>query len=737
MSENTQPLGEQQTAQALGLKVPVYQFLRQALEAGEHPVYLELAAPEIACVFPNPLGFELLLDRMKAEESVLRRRANLASSLQSLENEELQKGLRAASDEGELEDYALAGEASTAPQGSEAPEKEAHQEFLTQLRGDWKVALALRTAFRVSGMVKVDRAEGKEKISAPFNQFEGQVHPLQSFPVHQYLTMRRGEHNHSLAITFELGEKELVDVFEGSVQAPPQERDSYLELFRIFFKEERLPRLIQEARARLKRSAENLALEQAWDHAQGALDRGRKDAPVLGVYSEKSGKTHLALVDASGTILRCTTVQPSSDEMPAALDKFIGEDKPVVVALQADSPTRNHGQKIADLLKKGKQGARPVLVPVGVVRTMLREVARRMEESHLKYDERHALMLARFGHSPREAVLHTPHIARSFVANRSEVNQHRLDSFERFFVHSLLTGRGVDPNSAPLDELRLVPGLDERVVEVERSTGAFRSLEDLRLRLGLEGAEWNAAACFLRIRSSEEPLDGRPLHPLYYSLVYELLEKAGLEIVSVLKEPKSVKDLDWESVVNESSWGPKVPQLVQRGLEKGTRRYRRPGRSFSKSGGRLESLEVGARLKGKVANVVEHGAFIDLGLRKDGFAHVSQLADQFVKDPSEVVSVGQEVEARVVSIDLEKQRFRVSLRSEESEGQDRKGGKGKGKGRGKERESRKPLPAHAKDMRPKSRPGGVRGGRDDDRRGGKKKDKISFGKDPQAGRWKE
>ena len=601
MSSKPKQQDDQRVARVLGLKVPVYRRLRDALDQGESLAWLRLADPGLAGVFPNPLGFELLIEHLEVEVALERRRANFLRNLEGKELPELVEAVRGAGSEGELEDLHLELDASPAPDGGEAPEKEEHQAFLAGLRGDAGLAAGLRKLFREKAEVRVEIAEGKEQEARRFQSQAEKSQALSSFPAGNYLALRRAEHAHLLKVHFELPRPELDRVFDAEVKnAPPQERDSYLKLFADFFAAERLPRLVQEARARLKRAAESLALQQSWEHIENALDRGKHDGPVLGVFSLRNGKCILALLDKEGHFLRGTSVSAKAEDLAEKLTAFLGEEKPGLIALQADSPTRSHGGAVVDAVRAAAAGkVRTVLVPVAVAKTLLREVARRLEEAHLSHDERQATLIARIGHHPRAMALHTPHIVRSYVAFRGEINSRRLDAFESIFLQSMLSNRGVDLNLGNHDELRLVPGVDARAVEAERSTAPFMSLEDFQHRMGLPEREWRGACCFLRSRTGAEPLDARPLHPVYYRPLRLAAEAAGVDLVELLKEPAKVGSLDWEAVLKERGWGPKVVDQIRRGLMKGGRRPRRtpagplPGRPLGGPRGRRQAARQG------------------------------------------------------------------------------------------------------------------------------------------------
>jgi predicted RNA-binding protein with RPS1 domain len=131
----------------------------------------------------------------------------------------------------------------------------------------------------------------------------------------------------------------------------------------------------------------------------------------------------------------------------------------------------------------------------------------------------------------------------------------------------------------------------------------------------------------------------------------------------LLRKPGKIGGMEWDSALQEFGWRKAVMFLVRDSLERGQRRRRqfvpRSSRAVN-----LDALEVGSVVKGKVTALTAYGAFVDIGASTEGLVHISEMADSFVKDPATVLQAGQEVEARVLSVDIEKQRFRLSLRSE-------------------------------------------------------------------------
>ena len=673
MSHPRKSSGEARLARYLGLKVPVLNALRAGIAAGEFPIYLRCAAPPLAGNAPHAFGFELLLERLRQAESVERRRANLLRAFEEkgIEDEELRGVVETTMQEGELEDAGLVLHPSHAPADFEAPEKEEHQAFLERMRGDSHLARRLHQAFDKEGTMEVAAVAESGDERKRYGSLEHGPEPVSAIDIASYLLLRRAERAHAVKVKFELPKTTLTRLFDEVDGYPAQEKDSYRPLFEEFVVRERMPRLVQQLRASLKRRAEEFALQNGWEQVERSLDRGAQEGLVLGLCATRRGKLVAAACHGTQETPRTTQFDIKSEKLAEEVQKFLGEEKLAVVALQADSATRNAGQKlIKALLKK----PRISMVPLAVVKTMLREVARRPSEALLSHDERQAFLVGTLASAPRAAAFHTPHIVRAFIPYRGEINHRILDDFERTFLRSLLAYRGVDVNTANGDLLRLVPGLDAEAVLVERSTAPFRSLTDLFERISITPEAWRAACCMLRVRGGDEALDARPLHPMYYAPLKQAMAASEVELGVLIKDPGKVRDLDWSEALAGEELPDSTVQRIQEGLSRPRRtRLRFQGGKGGKGGKgghggrRLETLRVGEVLKGTVRNLAEYGAFIDVGASREGLAHVSQCSDRFIKHPSEVLESGQEVEARVLAIDLANQKLRLSLLSEEQE----------------------------------------------------------------------
>jgi len=704
-------------ARHLGLKAPVLQALQEGLGQGESPVYLRAAAPRLAGQFPHAFGFEVLLERLRRGEALERRRANMLRLLagkQGTLDAASQELLETSMDDGQLDDLSAmiqqmprapkpvdAAEASAGEDAAETPvaaeavaesceeeetEEEASPEdldpkevFLTRLDQDAKLNSQVQQCFLRQGtLAVVARGEGEELKR--FASLLKEAAPISTFDASAYLHLRRGEKAHALQLEFDLPAKELLALFDSVGGYPPQEKESYRLLFQQAIRERMLPKMVQRLRGQWKQLGEDLALQNGWEHVERALDRGQHEGPVLGVSRGRRGRLILALITAREQAPEILELDPKAEDLSSKATAFLGEHRPQVIGLQADSATRGSLQKMVKAVEGWKP--RMAMVPLAVVKTMLREVARRPFEALLGHEERQAFLTAELVQNPRAAAFHTPHVVRAFVPNRGEINPRLLDEFETTFLRSLLAARGADANTASLHVLSLVPGLDAYATIAERSTAPYRSLEDLRERLGLQGPAWRATACLLRVRGGDEPLDAKALHPRYYAPLRAALAAAEMSLADVLKDSGKLQQLDWSLFTHPAERDGAV-QRIRDGLGKAKRgRLRAPGNASR--GRSLETLRVGESFQGTVRSLADYGAFVDIGAERDGLVHVSHCAPRFLKHPSEALEEGQAIAVRILEVDLGKRKIRLSALTEEDEAareaarKERSGGGGRG-----------------------------------------------------------
>jgi uncharacterized protein len=244
--------------------------------------------------------------------------------------------------------------------------------------------------------------------------------------------------------------------------------------------------------------------------------------------------------------------------------------------------------------------------------------------------------------------------------------QRKLDEV----VESCVNQVGVEANTASAPLLSRVAGvgpkLAKKIVAHRDSHGAFRAREDLLKVSGLGPRTFEQAAGFLRIRSGEHPLDASAVHPERYELVERIAHDLQVPLRELVGDAGLVSRIDMSRYLGDGVGEPTLRDILEE--------LRKPGRdpreSFEPPKFRddvmtLQDLKPGMSLEGVVTNVTAFGAFVDVGVHQDGLVHISQLADRFVKDPAEVVQVGDKLQVRVLEVDLERKRISLSARSGE------------------------------------------------------------------------
>jgi uncharacterized protein len=249
-----------------------------------------------------------------------------------------------------------------------------------------------------------------------------------------------------------------------------------------------------------------------------------------------------------------------------------------------------------------------------------------------------------------------------------DVDQNALKRSLDDVVVSCVNRVGVELNTASKNLLAYVSGLNAKtaanIVSHRNENGPFRSRKELLKVAGMGPKTFEQAAGFLRIRDSENPLDASAVHPERYPLVDKMASDLGCTLIDLIKDSSKRGKIDPKRYVSPEIGLPTLLDILAE-LSKPGRDPRQQFEVFSFQEGveKVEHLQPGMKLPGVVTNVTAFGAFVDIGVHQDGLVHISQLSDNFVKDPAEVVKVGQRVQATVMEVDMPRKRIALSLKT--------------------------------------------------------------------------
>ncbi len=248
-----------------------------------------------------------------------------------------------------------------------------------------------------------------------------------------------------------------------------------------------------------------------------------------------------------------------------------------------------------------------------------------------------------------------------------DINQNDLQNALKEVVESCVNAVGVDMNTASGELLSYVsgigPALAKNIIKWRSENGAFATRKDLLKvpRLGAKAFELSAG--FLRIPNGKEALDASAVHPERYSLVKQMAKDVGANVAELLANEELRKRINLNSYVDENIGLPSLQDIMAE-LAKPGRDPRAAYEHFSFADGitDIEHLTVGMELNGIVTNVTQFGAFVDIGVHRDGLVHISKLSNTFVKNPHELVSTGQKVKVKVVEVDVKRGRINLSMK---------------------------------------------------------------------------
>jgi uncharacterized protein len=544
-----------------------------------------------------------------------------------------------------------------------------------------------REAFAREGVVRVSKNEEHAGKATKFDMYATFEEPVANIPSHRYLAIRRGETEGVLRASIELdAEKLLPDVLRLSGH---NEKSPWAgELFKAgqdALRRLLLPTVQSDVRVDLKMAADRAAVEVfAQNLRELLLSAPYGTHTVLGIDPGQRTGCKCAVVDATGKLLEHTTIFLVQGD--GALDRGRQTIRDLcrkhgVRAIAVGNGT--HGRETEAFVREvlAKEGLSDAFcVPVsesGASVYSASEVARE-EFPDLDLTVRGAISIARRLQDPLAELVKVDPKSIGVGQYQHDVYQGLLAKKLEEVVESCVNRVGVELNTASAPLLARVagigPSLAKKIVAHRNANGPFKSRKALLDVSGLGPRTFEQAAGFVRVRGGEHPLDASAVHPERYGLVERIAADLGVPVASLVGDTKLIDRIDpgryVSGDVGHFTLGDIVSELKKPGRD--PRATFEPPK-FRDDVRTLEDLKPGMELEGVVTNVTAFGAFVDVGVHQDGLVHVSQLADRFVKDPAEVVKVGEKIKVRVLEVDLERKRISLTAK---------KGGAAAGQGAG-------------------------------------------------------
>ena len=512
-----------------------------------------------------------------------------------------------------------------------------------------------------------DESKDEKQVFQIYYDFSEKIANMQGY---RTLALNRGEKLGVLKVGFEHPVDRLIRHFEARFKS----KNSYIEeVINQALKKKMLPAMERRIRTELTEVAEDGAIQLFSENLRHLLlIAPLKGRVVLGFDPAFRTGAKLAVVDQTGKMLTTQVIYPVAPAKPAQIEAAKEELKRLIrqygveiIAIGNGTTSRESEAFVAEVLKEVPNVSYVIVNESGASVYSASELARH-EFPELTVEKRSAISIARRLQDPLAELVKIDPKSIGVGQYQHDVSQKKLSESLDFVVDTVVNQVGVNINTASPALLSHVAGLNktisENIVKYREEEGLITSRAQIKKVPRLGAKAFEQAAGFLRIPESENFLDRTGVHPESYPAVKKLFTLLGIKEMDEEAQAK-LKQIDTVSMAQELEIGPETLKDIVADLLK-------PGRDLRDSFDApvlrqdvldLKDLKIGQKLEGVVRNVVDFGAFVDIGIHEDGLIHISQMSQQFIKHPSQVVSVGDLVTVWVYKIDLEREKVNLSL----------------------------------------------------------------------------
>ncbi|MBW3552741.1 MAG: RNA-binding transcriptional accessory protein [Gemmatimonadetes bacterium] len=531
----------------------------------------------------------------------------------------------------------------------------------------------VRDRTRADGLVSSRVLKGKQEdpAAARFRDYFEFSQKAAEIPSHRMLAIRRGETEDVLTWAVEGPSEEIAAGVVRRVVADRPAREQLTRVAADAYRRLLSPSIQTELRLELKERADAEAIEIFGRNLeQLLLSAPAGERTVIGLDPGFRTGVKAAVVSKTGAVLDTDTLYlHQEDRFAAQLRGLVDRHRPDLIAIGNGTASRETEQAARNVVTS-LPGAGPRLVVVNEAGASVYSASdtARDELPGLDVSLRGAVSIARRLQDPLAELVKIDPKSIGVGQYQHDVDQPRLKGRLDETVTFCVNRVGVELNTASPSLLAYVaglgPALAKNIVELRDAAGGLRSRKQLLEVPRLGPRAFEQAAGFLRLRAAEHPLDRTGVHPERYALVERMARDLGMPLRELVENEEAVARIDVDRYLSDDVGRPTLSDILDE--------LRRPGRdprdtfeapAFREDVTGMKDLKEGMRLEGVVTNVVAFGAFVDVGVHQDGLVHISQLADRYVKDPGDVVSVGQKVQVTVIGVDLERNRIGLSMKS--------------------------------------------------------------------------
>ena len=519
-----------------------------------------------------------------------------------------------------------------------------------------------------------------------YETYAGFKQEAKNLPSHRILAINRGEKEKCLKVEVTVDEKLMFDVINHHFKKNNPDTDAYMEeVIRDSYDRLLFPSLERELRSNLTDRANEQAIKMFEVNLKPLLlEAPLKNNIILGLDPAYRTGCKIAVIDKNGAVLDTTVIYPTppqskTEESIEKLKKLIEKYNVDIISIGNGTASKEAEIFVAELIK---HVSRPVsYAVVSEAGASVYSASKLGAEEFPDYDVslRSAVSIARRLQDPLAELIKIDVKSIGVGQYQHDMPQNRLTEVLTGVVEDCVNSVGVDLNTASPSLLSYVSGLNmsiaKNIVTYRTKIKGFKSREELLSVPKLGPKAYEQCAGFLRVVGGENILDNTAVHPESYDATRKLLKIFNMTEEDVKNHnltllPKLIDEKGEEKVAKECGVG--LPTLKDI-----TSELQKPGRDIRESMPKptlrsdvihMEDLQAGMIFDGVVRNVVDFGAFVDIGVHQDGLVHISQLSNSYVKHPAEVVKVGDKVKVKVLSVDLNKKRISLTMKDVEEEG---------------------------------------------------------------------
>ena len=521
----------------------------------------------------------------------------------------------------------------------------------------------------------------KENEKSNYEMYYDYKEAIKYIPSHRILAINRGEKESFLKVSLEKPEDKILnyierDIIKGDTQFTAMLKETIFDSFKRLIE----PSIDREIRSDLTEKAEEKAIKVFGKNSkQLLLGAPIKGKTVMGFDPAYRTGCKIAVIDETGKVLDYTTVYPTEPQNDVEgakkeLLKLIEKDKVDMIAIGNGTASRESEMFVADMIKEASRDVHYVIVSEAGASVYSASKLATEEYPDINVSIRGAISIARRLQDPLAELVKIDPKAIGVGQYQHDVNQKKLSESLTAVVEDSVNKVGVDVNTATPSLLSYVSGINntiaKNIVKYRDENGKLKNRKQLLKVPKLGKVAFEQCAGFIRIYDGDNPLELTAVHPESYEATEKLLAEIGFD-KNDLKDKEKLEDLRnklksinvektaKELGIGEMTLGDIIEELSRPGRDP---REDMPKPILRSDVLKLDDLKEGMVLTGTVRNVIDFGAFVDIGVKHDGLVHISEMSDKYIKNPSEIVSVGDIVKVKVISIDKERQKVALSMK---------------------------------------------------------------------------